>query len=42
MTAMAVRIHARNVRSFAEWSPQFLIIFLNSMDGEESHRRAVG
>src|SRR4029077_5595044 len=34
MTAMAVRTQARNVRSFEEWSPKFLIILLISIGGE--------
>ena len=32
ITAMAVRTQARNVRSFAEWSPKFLIILFDNMN----------
>jgi hypothetical protein len=31
MTAMAVRTHARNVRSFAAWSPKFRIMSLDHL-----------
>jgi len=41
MTAMAVRTQARNVRSFAQWSPNLLIISHNGNGSSEPGRAIV-